>query len=100
MRRSGRTSSASRATEPGVADVFVRRAFRQVAYEKPVDVLRQQDADDDGELIDGNQLPANLGQRATSAMLSARDSTRVDGHAAENAPEDEDGEVVRQRIAH
>ncbi len=102
QRRSGGQSehpAPALLAEPGIADELVSRAGRELAHEKPVDVLGKQNAQDDGELINRNELAANLSGRDFGDIHRRQIRRQTDGHAAEDAPHDEDREVVGQRVA-
>ena len=59
--------------------------------EAPVDDLSEEDADDDGELVEADETSA-MGRGTDLSDVERRDiGAEADGGAAEDAPEDEDG---------
>ena len=60
----------------------------------PVDELRREDADDDGQLVDRHQPAAHLRRRDFGDVHRREVRGQADGHAAQHAPGDEDGEAA------
>ncbi len=85
--------------EPGIANKLVARARGQVPPDEPIDILRHENADDDRELIDRNEFAANLRRRDFGDIHRRKTRGQADGHAAEDAPGDENREGSGEGVA-
>src|SRR5882724_757764 len=95
-RRCGETKHPAPAllSKPGRTDEFIGCPCRQVADEKPIDVLSKQNTNDDGKLIDRDQLAANLCRSNLRNVHRRKIRGQTNPNTAEDAPGDKNGEVV------
>ena len=83
---------------PGGENLGGRGARRHGLGDQPVDDLGQQDADDDGQLIDRDEPAADLGRRDLGDVHRREVRGQADADPADDAEDDEDGEVRGQAV--
>ena len=83
--------------EPGL--VLRQRGVALGVGDEVVDERGGRDAADDRDLVDRYQAPAQMGRRDLGDIHRRRDGRDADAHAADEAEEDEEANVVGQRRA-